>query len=201
MYVMSRVSTVVRGAVAGAFAFIIGLLIAFIIGGVAATRLAGVGPFGGTIPEWKATIWVYFDAHFVGTRTAELFGPDGRLWSGGELVLTVSLLEIEYLFVVPVVVLVLVGALLASRLECTEGRDGMMIGMSLVFGYFPLVVIGLLVSMHFGTGPSPLRAVVIAGVVYPVFLGAIGGFLAGHFGTPSQIHDSNTNSEHEPVIR
>lgn len=198
---MSRVSTIGRGVVAGATAFILGFLVTVITGGVAATRLAGEGPFGETIPEWKTTIWVFYDAHFVGTRTAELIGPDGSPWSGGELVLTVNLLEIEYLFVVPVVVLVLVSALLASRMECSDGRHGMSIGMTLVLGYLPLVLLGLLVSMHFGTGPTPLRALVIAGIVYPVFFGAVGGFLAGHFGRPSQITDSSANGDHKPVVR
>ena len=198
---MSRVSTVIRGAVAGAAAFILGLLVTFITAGVAATRLAGEGPFGETIPEWKATIWVFYDAHFVGTRTAELFGPDGSLWSGGELVLTVNLLEIEFLFLVPVVVLVLVSARLASLMECSDARHGMSIGMTLVLGYLPLVLFGLLASMHFGTGPSPLRALVIAGIIYPVFFGAVGGFLAGQFGRASQSKNSSSNGDHEPVIR
>ena len=133
------------------------------------------------------------NAHFVGTRTAEVFGPDGSLWSGGELVLTVSLLEIEYLFVVPAAVLVLGGAFLASHLDCPDGRQGMTVGVTLVLGYLPLVLIGLLVSTHFGTGPSPLRALVIAGIVYPVFFGAIGGFLVGYFGRPSNITDSKAS--------
>lgn len=160
---MNRVSTVVGGFVGGVAAFVLGLIVTVVTAGVAVTRLPQLSSFGGSVPEWKATLWVFFDAHFVGTRTAEVVGPDGSLWGGGELIDTVSLLEVEYLFGVPILVLLLGGAITAYRLGCSDGRQGMTAGVSLVIGYLPLVLVGLLVSVHAGTGPSPLRAFIIAG--------------------------------------
>lgn len=195
---MNRVSTIVGGLVGGATAFVLSLVVIVVTAGVAVTRLPQMNSLGGSVPEWKATLWVFFDAHFVGTRTVEVFGPDGSLWSGGKLVDTVGLLEIEYLFAVPVLVLAIVGGFTAYWLGCSEGRQGMMTGMTLVVGYLPLVLLGLLVSVHFGTGPSPLRAIFIAGIVYPVLFGAVGGFLAGHFSRLSPSAESPTATDGQP---
>lgn len=46
-------------------------------------------------------------------------------------------------------------------------------------GYLVAVVLGLFVGSARGVGPHPMRAVLLAGVVYPLTFGGMGGFL-GH---------------------
>lgn len=175
-----RTGMVLRGAAGGAAAYLVGLLVAFVTAGIAAASLTVDGPFSGTAPDWKVQLWVYYDAHFVGTQTASVFGPDGSLIGGGELFNTVEILGVEYLYAVPILVLVGAGAALAWIAEASDPYDGLRAGMGVTAGYLAMVVLGLLAAMHLGTGPSPLRAVVIAGIIYPVAFGSLGGFVVGY---------------------
>ncbi|WP_458188150.1 hypothetical protein [Haladaptatus sp. NG-WS-4] len=54
-------------------------------------------------------------------------------------------------------------------------------GMTVAVGYLAAVVLGLLVASQAGVAPSPLRALVIAGVVYPVAFASLGGAAVGLF--------------------
>jgi hypothetical protein len=172
-------ATLARGTAVGAIGFVLGYLVTWILAGAKAANLAVQGPFGGSVPDWKAVLWVFYDSHFVGTRTPQVFGPGGGLWGGGDLIDTVGLLGVEYLYAVPVIVLLIAGAVVATLVGSTSPRQGMIAGMTLAVGYLAVTVLALFVATQGGVAPSPLRAVVIAGVVYPVALGAIGGAVAG----------------------
>jgi hypothetical protein len=165
--------------VTGVVAYAVGVALTWVLAGTRAARLTVGGPFGGSVPDWKAVVWVFYDSHFVGTRTPEVFGPGGGLIGGGDLVDTVALLDVEFLYVVPVVVLFAAGAFVAAGAEPTDPRDGLRTGLTVVTGYLPPVVLGLLVATEGGVAPSPLRALVVAGVLYPVALGGIGGLAVG----------------------
>lgn len=177
----TRNATVIRGTAGGAIAFALGYLGTWVLAGTKAANVTAYGPFGGAIPDWKALFWLLYDAHFVGTRTPEVFGPGGSLWGGGDLVDTAALLGVESLYVVPVVILVVAGAVLATRAGVPTPRGGAIVGATLAVGYLAAVVLGLFPTTHGGIAPSPLRAIVIAGIVYPVVFGAIGGALAGFY--------------------
>ena len=175
-----RTGSVLLGAAGGAAAYLVGLLVTFVTAGIAAASLSFDGPLSGTAPGWKTQLWVFYDAHFVGTQTASVFGPDGTLIGGGELFNTIDLLGVEYLYAVPILVLVAAGAVVASVAGASDPYDGLRAGMGVTAGYVAMVVLGLLAAVHLGTGPSPLRAVVIAGIVYPVAFGSLGGFIVGY---------------------
>lgn len=176
---MSRPSkrTIATGALAGVLSFIAGYLVTWILAGTQAARFSVTGPFGGDVPDWKAVLWVYFDAHFVGTETPRVVGPGGVPWGGGDLVDTIGLLGVEYLYLVPLLVLILAGAVVASRAEARANRQATLAGMTLTVGYLPAAVLGLMVGTESGVAPSALRAVVLAGIVYPFVCGAAGGYL------------------------
>jgi len=176
-----RKATLLRGAAGGVIAFAFGYLITWVLAGTKAASITGYGPFGGAIPDWKALFWLLYDAHFVGTRTPEVFGPGGFFLGGGDLLDTVSLLGVEYLYLVPVVVLVVAGAVLATRADVPTPRDGAIVGATLAIGYLAAVILGLFPTTQAGIAPSPPRALVIAGIVYPIVFGAIGGGLAGFY--------------------
>lgn len=60
-------------------------------------------------------------------------------------------------------------------------RNGVILGASIVVGYLPIVIGHLLVLWQFDpafVSLDPLRALFVAGVVLPVFFGAIGGALS-----------------------
>lgn len=175
----TRTAALIRGTVGGAIAFALGYLGTWVLAGTKAANITGYGPFGGSIPDWKALFWLLYDAHFVGTRTPEVFGPDGFFLGGGDLVDTVGLLGVEFLYLVPIVVLAVGGAVVAARADISTPRDGAIVGATLAIGYLVATVLGLFLSTHSGIAPNPLRALVIAGLVYPIVFGAIGGGLAG----------------------
>lgn len=169
----------VRGAIGGALAFIVGYLITWIVAGAKVSRLVVSGPFGGGIPDWKANLWVFLDSHFVGTRTPQVTGPGGSPTVGDGLVDTVGVLGIEYLYLLPVLVLLATGAVLAWRADVTSPREGLVAGMAVAIGYVVGAVLAMMVAQQTGVGPSPLRSFVIAGGVYPTALGAVGGAVVG----------------------
>ena len=174
--------TLVRGTGAGFAAFLVGYFVTWIIAGTRASGIVVGGFFGGAVPDWRALLWVFFDSHFVGTRTPQVVGPDGELLARPYLVDTVGTLGLEFLYLVPVVLTVAAGALAAFGVAPTP-REGFRAGLTVAVGYLLAVLVGLFVASSGGVGPSPLRALVVAGVVYPLAFGALGGYLAGRFGT------------------
>lgn len=183
--VRTRWSALALGALSGAGAFVAGYVLTWILAGTRVTQLTVGGPFGSAVPDWRAILWVFYDSHFVGTGTPRIIGPGGDVGGSGRLVDTVGLLGVEYLYVVPPLVLLAAGGALAWRLGASDAREGVRAGIRLVPGYFVLVVLGMMIGQQTGVGPSPLRAVVVAGVVYPVAFGAFGGVVASMFGRES----------------
>lgn len=175
----ARAATAVRGSAVGLLTFLLGYLLAYVTGATAVTRaLRGFAPGGASpgwqfAPEWKVVGWLFYDAHAAGTHVPGVTG----------LVDLVTLAGVQYLYVVPPLLLVLAGGLLA-RLDRVDGpRAGLGVGMTVGVGYLLAVVFGLLLVGFVGIGPDPLRALVLAGVVYPVAFGAVGGVLAGVLAT------------------
>lgn len=178
-----RRSTLARGTAVGVLSFALGYLLTWVLAGTRTASLVVQGPLGGAVPNWRAVLWVFYDSHFVGLRTPEVFGPGGGMRGGGEVVDTVGLLGVEYLYVVPVAVLLAAGALVASSVGAATARRGLEAGTTVGIGYLVAAVLGLFVASQSGVAPSTLRALVVAGVVYPVVLGAIGGAVAGYVGS------------------
>ncbi|MFB6218231.1 MAG: transporter [Halobacteriaceae archaeon] len=163
-------TAVVRGGAAGAVAYLGGYISVYPAAGDvrrlarAFEPLAAAGGRGA--PAWKVTGWAFYDAHFVGTRFA------------GRAVDLVSFAGLDPLYLVPPLSLALAGGVAAYTAGARRRRTGELAGMAVAAGYLPLVV-GLAVLVRSaGVGPALLRAVVVAGVVYPVAFGGTGGVLA-----------------------
>ncbi|NHN41349.1 hypothetical protein G9C85_06820 [Halorubellus sp. JP-L1] len=180
-------STAIRGAAAGASAFVASYLVSFLLWTFVelpdpdsfgeAFNQAVLGALRDTVPAWKAAGYVLFNAQFVeltyeGALTESTFSVID-LASGSALALA---------YVVPPLCLAAAGYLAASSPSVRGTSQSAVAGALVAIGQLALVVVGALVFAAEGDGASlgvslP-NAVILAGVVYPVAFGAIGGVVA-----------------------
>lgn len=175
-----RDAFVLRGALVGGLAFLVGYALTVLLARV-------TGALIGTREPFEVAGLVFYGAHFV---SGTLSLPTGvqAVDAIGEVSSTVP--KVVF-YLVPVVVLTAASYLFVSRLDESERRSpraGARAGVSIVAGYLPLAVSGaLLVSVAVPGAASfwatvwrvdLFGAVVLAGVVYPVAFGALGGSLA-----------------------
>lgn len=177
--------SIALGAIAGVAAFLLGYLLTGVVASGDVPR-----SLSETVPAWKSTGWYFYNAHFVDlTSTLQIGGT-----SGGE---TGSLIEgsdsgtVQLLYVVPPIAILLASAALLGWVdEATDAAGGAFRGALVVVGYLPLAVLGAVVTGHTveasvpfvtvsGTiEPQLVPAAVIAGLLYPIVFGAIGGAIA-----------------------
>lgn len=120
---------------------------------------------------WQLVGWVFYNAHNVAVEVPGLFGSTA-----------VNLVGETYssaLFVLPPVVLLAGGAAVAVLADVERPAAGAVAGVAVTVGYLPLAAVGaVLVGIDIGdatAGPTVAAAVLLAGLVYPLFFGAIGG--------------------------
>lgn len=181
-------ATTVRGVIAGVGAFVVGYVLTYawrapsvsdsLSGLNFLAQLLGVD----AIPTWKGVGWLFFGAHGVATRFPT---PGG----GTELV---NLVEqsgdgtVAVLYVLVPVLLLLAGALTAWLGEAVDTAEAAMAGATVTVGYFILAAAGTFLFAHaigdtgMSIAPDPLTSLLLAGVVYPVVFGAIGGALSSY---------------------
>jgi len=173
------------GALVGAGAYVVGYVLTFVL-----TVVDGVE--SGSVDSWKAVGWVFYGGHNVdiqqsissdqgsASRTVDIFGQ-----GVSELGSTVP--QVVYLLV-PVVALlgagyVAYGRADGGRLETTAVAA---VGATVAVGYLVLAVLGAFLFEESGgafgvdasIAPELGTAVVLAGIVYPVVLGAVGAVVA-----------------------
>lgn len=161
----------IRGAVAALGAWVVGL--------AAATVAAGF-VFGSRTLSSGALF--FYNAHLV-----PLSPVGGVTDVGGNAVVqmlgTLGLATI----LLPLVVIGVAGGVLAWRARACSTRDATVAGLSLLPGYFVLSVLGAvaITGPLFGGvyRPDILLAALLAGVVFPVTGGAVGGTLGFGLGT------------------
>ena len=164
-------ATAVRGAAIGVGSFLLGYLVA-LLAAAEAVRVSARGfqPLanagGQFVPGWKAAGWAFLDGHFVGTT-----------YPGGTIDM-VAMGSVQFLYLVPPLLLLLAGGVVARAAGSTTPRDGLIQGITVAIGYLPMAVIFAMLLQHANVQPSLLRALVVAGLVYPVAFGGIGGALA-----------------------
>jgi len=172
----------IPGAVAGAAAYLLGYLVMY-LGQTDRIRdvLEGLNTllelFGGDpIPAWKAVGWLFYNAHFVSLTYPALGG--GRV--GRNVIASGNAPGLFYLL--PPLLLLAAGAILARYAGATEAVDGALAGGSVAAGYAPLAIAGLFafrVTIGDATvAPDLVTGVLLAGIVYPQIVGGIGGALA-----------------------
>jgi len=178
---------VFAGLVAGQVAWALGYLLTFAVtwsGDHEAILETALGD--APLPELYQTVgWVFYSAHGawitiepvargdqVSLFTVGLVGSDGFS---------------PVLYVVPAVLLLAAGALVAVRTDVERPREGLVTGLAVVPGYLALTVAGKLAtttvwSMGPGGTASPAAVgVLLAGVLYPAVCAGAAGGLVGVF--------------------
>ncbi|MFC3478903.1 zinc-ribbon domain-containing protein [Halobacterium litoreum] len=172
------------GLVAGVLAFAAGYAVTWVQkSGEASETLGQLSSLGSSPETWQAVGWVFMAMHNValeatrsgaGQSASQTFGADA--------------VQEQWLLLVPVVALVFAGYYVAK--STGPRQSSAKAGASVVLGYFVCAIaIAFLSTWTFSTstfgqtvslsiGPKLIEAAAIAGVGYPVVLGAVGGVLA-----------------------
>lgn len=165
-------------AVAGVLAYLVGYAVTF---GLTATdledRLAPVEALVGLVQSepvgsWRVVGWIFYGLHGADTRLLEGVGAV-------EATATVAPATAapDVLYMVPVLALLAAGFLSADYTNVDGPRAGMIVGASVTIGYGLAVALGLVVFGYRGIRPDPLWSIGMAGLAYPLLLGAMGGAL------------------------
>lgn len=178
-------ASLASGVATGGAAYLLGYLITYVTQSDRIEEgLSGINFFadlfgGDPVSVWRGAGWVFYNAHFVDLSVPSLIGA-------AQSVNLVSQAEgglLGVLFVVPPVLLAIAGAVAGRTAEAATPADGARSGSLVAAGYLPLAVIGAFLFRYpVGDGsvaPDLVTAVLLAGVVYPVAFGAVGGAVAG----------------------
>ncbi|MFB6184195.1 MAG: hypothetical protein ABEI96_06530 [Haloarculaceae archaeon] len=170
------------GAVGGAVAYLLGYLATYALTIRAIERsLLGrlADAVSGDPAGWKIVGWVFYNAHGVGTRLTLDVPLLGTQHSLANFVADGTFSPVLYL--VPVVALGAAGGAVAYRERVETGRETVLSGASVLFGYLPLSVVGAVAFAIVADGatgrPALAPAVGLAGVVYPLVIGVVGAVL------------------------
>ncbi|KAB1198431.1 MULTISPECIES: transporter [Haloferax] len=173
----TRLRTTGVGAVSGLGAALLGYLATYIatsgtIENSTASQL--LEALGSGLPTWKVVGWVFLNTHGVVTTFPGIFGTT----SSANLVEQFEAFS-TLLYAVPAVALVGAGAAVAVARGASTVKSGAIAGATTVAGYLPVAVAGVaLFAVTIGDAvarPDPLTATLLAGVVYPLALGTVGG--------------------------
>ena len=166
------------GAVAGTLAWVLGYFLTFVVtsGRIEAFQGSCLGRvaelFGIEIPTWKVVGWIFYNAHFVDTAAAG--GTGSALGGDGGFT--------PLLYVVPPLVLFAAGLAVGRASGAEDVANAALDGATVLVGYLPLSVIGVLLfeATVAGTtvGPALVPGVLLAGVLYPAVFGAAGAGVA-----------------------
>jgi len=172
-----------KGAVFGAAAYVVGLILTFVLIQID----SDIDPsdidsdFASSL---DVTGWVFYNAHFVDTETSISGGGVSRS-SSDRIISEASLPEVLYI-IVPVVLLIAAAYLLLQGEYASEVGDAALSGASVIVGYFPLAVIGTFLfeasessgGATASVGPATGTGILLAGIIFPLVLGAVGGVIA-----------------------
>jgi len=162
-----------QGALYGAAAFVVGYLLTYFLLFIedateGENQIEGVGQ-------------IFFNAQLVGTDYGEAATRDGLEMLAGSPDFTLP----AFLFTLVIGVVITGSGYALTRSMAqpqTTTDEGTVIGASILAGYLPLSFLGALLfeisESGFSSSPDIFGAVLLAGIVFPALLGAIGGYLA-----------------------
>ncbi|WP_144904012.1 transporter [Halobellus captivus] len=170
--------TLGMGAIAGLLSYAITYAITYAMTGeqIANSLAARILELATGDPgTWKLVGWVFYSTHYVTSEIPGLFGSTAvNLISRGDGFSAA-------LFVIPPVVLLIAGGLVAVVGRAETPLSGAFGGASVAIGYLPLAIAGaFLFSISVGdstAGPTLVTAALLAGLVYPLVFGGVGGAL------------------------
>ncbi|MGM0372530.1 MAG: hypothetical protein ACQEQJ_08525 [Halobacteriota archaeon] len=140
------------------------------------------------VSEWKVLFWYFANAHMVDTEVSGSIGGFGGVDTVNFLAQS-NAAGADLLYLVPPLVLVGVGALLAYRLDARDVGEAVFAGAPVALGYVLVLGIGAFVSratmeasmigvdVSGSIGPQLLPAILLAGLVYPLVFATVGAIL------------------------
>lgn len=171
---------VVGSAALGGLVFVLGYVLTYLLksGRISSTQPSGAGP---STEQYVA--WLFYEMHNVGHVVTQRL--NGRSQSQSFDPSTWGLWE-GWLLAVPPLLLLVAGGTVAYVWSDGDPKRGVVYGAALTMGYFPLGGLVAVLSQYqesgggFGgsdvtAGPKLAEAAVLAGVVYPVVFGIVGG--------------------------
>lgn len=175
---MTERNSVWSGGIAGVAAYLLGYVVTYAWkAGDYRDALETIGPIveflGGETPgAWRVVGWLYYSAHYVET-TVDL----------GVRTVYVNLVQegsgnLELLYLLPPLILVAAGYVVGRNVEYDDVLDAAKTGAWVTLGYLPLVALGAVLFQSGGSGPDLVPSLLLAGLLYPVVFGAVGGVLA-----------------------
>lgn len=178
---ITSAGSLARGAVAGAATWLLGYLLAYVwkasevseaLGGIGfVSQLLG----GESVPVWKGVGWLFLNAHFVDTQIPTVTGGTRML-----NFVTADDSGALALVVVPPLVLFIVGLAVAYGRPASP-LERATAGATVALGYLPLSVGAAVLTAHAvgdtdaAIAPDLVTAVLLAGLLYPLVFGALGG--------------------------
>ena len=169
--------TLARGGLVGLAVWLLGYLVTYLLhaGNIREAFATNVVEFlAGDPVTWKLVGWLYFNAHFVATSIPGLFGDSSTNFLSGAEDITLTAL-----YVVPPLLLLVAGAAVARG--ANDPAEGAKTGGALALGYLVASAVGaFLVQISVAdavAGPSLVTAILLAGAVYPLVFGALGGVI------------------------
>lgn len=175
---------IVEGSIAGIISWIVGYLAIYLMvaGDIRESPLNRmIEAFDGAPATYEMVGWVFYNAHFVNTVFTDipLVGTQTTSAIGGEDGFTVLL------YAIPIIFLLISGIGLTMYSDTKDLSESLLAGLTVVPGYLILSIAGLFlfeVSVGGATGaPDYLAGALLAGIVYPLLFGGIGGALGGIF--------------------
>jgi len=170
----------VPGALAGGAAWLVSYLLTYVLtsGTIQNSGLyKALDAVNSAPPVWKLVGWLFYNAHVVNSDVPGLFGTTSVV----NFISRVDAFS-PVLYVVPPALLLAAGIVTARRSGLGSVAEAATSGATVVVGYLPLsIVIAFLVRVPVGqqvAGPDLLTAVLLAGVLYPLVCGAVGGAIA-----------------------
>lgn len=170
----------VVSAVAGVGAWLLGYLLTYLLVATdidqsALNRI--IEAFDGDSATYELVGWVFYNAHLVDISYTgvSLFTPPAN-FVGSEDGFTVLL------YLIPPALLLIAGLGIGRYQGVSDPQTGAITGALLVPGYLILSIVGVfLFSVSVGDvsgAPDLVPAIAIAGLIYPVVFGAVGGAIA-----------------------
>jgi len=181
---VSRRSSVAASAGFGVFAAVIGYLLTYLL--VASQVREAVGD---TVAEWKAVAWFFYEAHMVDVEVSGQIGSFAGM-STLDLIAQSDAASATLLYVVPPLVLLAAGAVLAVRWNVTDLGAAVVVGAPVAIGYAVVTGLGAVVTestteasalgieASSSIAPALLPAIVLGGVLYPLVFATAGAAIA-----------------------
>jgi len=174
------------GAVAGAAAYVTGMILTFLLLTIDGEYEFGSAEFagGGRLDEVG---WLFYSSHF-----ANIEATGSALGAGeSDTFNAVSEFQLQFpavvYYLVPVVLLISASIFVVASLDLWDPSpaDCAQAGTSIVVGYLPLALAGTFLytasisglGAEFSIGPEPLTSILLVGLLFPLLFGAVGGVL------------------------